>query len=261
MTVSEASCGKQNPSSKTDFQTVMNNHIFIGWDRREDVAYQVARYSINKRNSNIQVSPLKLDILRDSKLYWREIDKLASTEFTFTRFLVPYLNGYKGWSIFVDCDFLFLDDPQKLFDLADDRYAVQVVQHDYTPTEATKMDGQQQHLYPRKNWSSMILFNCAHPKNKALNLENINTQTGAWLHQFKWLDDEEIGKIHHEWNWLAGWYHEPGDGKPKAIHFTEGGPWFENHQDVEYAALWNQHRHEFVQTGLSIAKPGLPVVS
>jgi len=114
------------------------NTVYIGWDSREDIAYQVARHSIEKFNSDVKIVPLRQHELRAAGLYWREVDQLASTEFTFTRFLVPYLNQYQGWAVFVDCDFLYTDDIGKLFDTADSSKAVQVVQHDYTPSETVK---------------------------------------------------------------------------------------------------------------------------
>lgn len=224
------------------------NTVYIGWDSREDIAYQVAKYSIHKYNNKVNVEPLKQHELRDRNVYWRDVDQLASTEFTFTRFLVPFLNNYTGWAIFCDCDFLFRVDVDEIFKQANDDYAVMVVQHDYQPKETVKMDGQTQHLYPRKNWSSMILFNCAHPSNQALTLENVNTQSGAWLHRFQWLQDSEIGNLSPEYNWLVGWYQEPMDGRPKVIHYTEGGPWFDNYLDVEYGDLWLQDRDEYIKS-------------
>ena len=212
--------------------------IYIGWDSREDIAYQVAKRSILEHVSvPVEIIPLKQKELRKSEIYWREKDKLASTEFTFTRFLVPELTEFNGWALFIDCDFVALDDVKKLFDQTNDNYAVMCAQHDYTPTEVTKMDGKSQTIYPRKNWSSMMLINCSHPSNKKLTKELVNAETitGAYLHRFSWLKDEEIGKISHEWNWLVGWYKEPKHGKPKFLHYTEGGPWFDNYWDCEYA--------------------------
>ena len=200
--------------------------VFVGYDIREDIAFQVCEYSIHKHQPVAQVIALKQAELRESGVYTRAVDPLSSTEFTFTRFLVPYLADYKGWALFVDCDFVFTADVAELFAKADDRYAVMVVKHDYTPKEGLKMDGCKQLPYPRKNWSSAILWNCAHPANKQMTPDTMNTQTGQYLHRFQWLDDTEIGELDPEWNWLAGWYHEPRDGAPKAIHYTEGGPWF-----------------------------------
>lgn len=226
----------------------MDRRIYVGWDSREDIAYQVCKHSIQKHSKEIDVQPLKLYELREKNLVTRPPDAKASTEFTFTRFLVPHLNGYKGWALFVDCDFLFVDDANKLFDLADENYAVMVVKHDYEVKDgAAKMDGQVQHAYPRKNWSSCILFNCGHPSNMRLSPSFINDDEMSYLHQFKWLRDEDIGTLPHHWNWLVGHYIEPEDGHPKAIHYTLGGPWFDNYKDVQYADLWLADRDEFVR--------------
>ncbi len=208
--------------------------VFVGYDNREDIAFRVCQHSIKRYQPDAEVIALRQKELRKNNDYWRPEDKLASTEFTFTRFLVPHLMNYQGWAVFVDCDFVWEEDIAELFKLADPKYAVMVVQHDYNPSSSTKMDGKSQHQYPRKNWSSMILWNCGHPSNQALTKEVVNSETGAFLHRFQWLKDEEIGSISHEWNWLVNWYKEPEQGKPKAIHYTEGGPWFENYKDCEY---------------------------
>ena len=215
--------------------------VYIGWDSREDIAYKVAKHSIEKYASvPVEIVPLKQEELRSNKDYWRPHDKLGSTEFTFSRFLVPHLNNYKDWALFIDCDFLFLDDIKKLFDQIDDRYAIMCAQHDYTPKQGVKMDGQVQTVYPRKNWSSMMLINCAHPSNQQVTKEFVNDpeKDGKYLHRFSWLNNNEIGKISHEWNWLVGWYKEVVDGLPKALHYTEGGPWFKDYQRCEYAVDW-----------------------
>jgi lipopolysaccharide biosynthesis glycosyltransferase len=213
------------------------NKIFIGWDSREPVAYDVCKFSIERNtNSDIQILPLKQQELRNSEIYFRDIDKLASTEFSITRFLTPYLSEYKGFSIFMDCDFLVKDDILKLFNSVDKSKAVSVVKHDYTPIRNKKMDGKEQHIYPRKNWSSMIVFNNEHPSNKKLNLEMVNNETTQFLHRFSWLLDEEVGEISYEWNYLSGWYNDIE--KPKAIHYTEGGPWFEDYKDCDFSKDW-----------------------
>lgn len=215
--------------------------IFIGWDSREDIAYQVCKSSILRRSSiDVEVIPLKQHELRASGIYTRELDKLASTEFTFTRFFAPYLSGFSGKAVFCDCDFLWNCDAKEVLDLFDDRFAVQVVKHDYKPEESIKMDGKAQSSYPRKNWSSMILWNCEHPSNMTLTPQFLNKAAGSTLHQFKWLDDEKIGEISHIYNWLEGWYKEPRDGKPSVIHYTRGNIYFKNYQDVEYADLWRE---------------------
>lgn len=221
--------------------------VFVGYDIREDIAYQVCEYSIKKYQPFAEVIPLKQKELRESGIYTRAIDPLSSTEFTFTRFLVPYLSDYKGWAVFIDCDFVFVDDVKNLFAKADDKYAVMVVKHDYTPKEGLKMDGCKQLPYPRKNWSSTILWNCAHPSNKQITPDIVNSQTGQYLHRFQWLDDSEIGELAPDWNWLAGWYQEPADGTPKAIHYTEGGPWFKEYRRCPYHKVWKQNLREMLK--------------
>ena len=223
-------------------------NIYIGYDTREDIAYQVSKFSLTNKSTDIKVHPLKLTELRDKQLYWRDEDKLGSTEFTFSRFLVPELNNFKGWALFCDCDLLFMEDVNNLFALTDDQYALMCVKHDYNPKEGTKMDGKQQTIYPRKNWSSVVLWNCGHESNKKINRELVNNPdtTGKYLHRFSWLEDHEIGSIPHHWNWLAGWYEEPKDGTPKAIHYTEGGPWFENYRFCEYHQLWKDTLSEMM---------------
>jgi len=213
--------------------------IFVGWDSAEDIAYQVCRHSILARASvPVRVTPIKQDELRDRGLYRRAPDPLATTEFTYTRFFVPHLAGYRGWALFCDCDFLWLADIKGLVDLIDDRYAVMCVHHDHRPAESWKMDGRQQTLYPRKNWSSMVLYNCGHAANAALTPELVNRETGSFLHRFQWLDDALIGALPETWNWLEGWCSKPDDGAPNVVHFTRGGPWFDEWRDVEFADSW-----------------------
>jgi hypothetical protein len=213
--------------------------VFIGWDRREPEAYEVARYSLQHRASiPVTVSPIKIDELRAKKLYWRDQDPLASTEFTYTRFLTPALAGFSGWALFCDCDFLWLGDVAGLTGYMKVPKAVYCVQHDYRPKETTKMDGAVQTTYPRKNWSSLMLFNCDHPSVRSLTPELVNRESGAYLHRMQWVADEDIGALPVEWNWLEGWNEKPKQGTPKAVHFTRGGPWFANWQNVDYGELW-----------------------
>ena len=223
--------------------------IFIGWDSREPIAADVCQFSIEKNSTvPVDIEMLKQDDLRERLLYTRPRDSQSSTEFTFTRFLVPQLMDYQGWAIFCDCDFLWLGDIKDLMDEVDDRYAVMLVQHDYRPQNTVKMDGKRQEYYPRKNWSSMVLFNCGHPKNKWLTPYHINRATGQELHRFSWLKDSEIGSLSPQWNWLVGWYHQPWDGVPRALHYTEGGPWFKNYEDCEYADVWLDYRARLEDT-------------
>ena len=227
--------------------SVKKINIFVGYDSKEDIAYRVCKHSLMSRSSvDININSLKLYELISKKFYFRNIDPLASTEFTYSRFLVPFLMNYNGWALFCDCDFLFLEDIKKIFNDIDETKAVYCVKHDYTPSERHKMDGQQQTLYPRKNWSSLILFNCSHPSNKKLTLKEVNTQPGSFLHQFKWLSDNEIGSLDEKWNWLEGWTSKHNNNKPFAIHYTRGGPWFNEWQDVEYAEHWVKEKEEYL---------------
>ncbi len=229
--------------------------VYVGWDSREDIAYQVCRHSMLQRTSRaLDVVALRQDELRRKGLYQREHDPLASTEFTYTRFLVPALTGYRGWALFCDCDFLWLGDPAKLIAATDDRYAVMCVHHDYNPPETVKMDGAVQTRYPRKNWSSMVLYNCGHPANAALTPDVVNSESGAFLHRFQWLDDSLIGSVPETWNWLEGWSQKPDHGAPDVVHFTRGGPWFKNWQDVDFGDLWLAEQTSYQQS-LEVREP------
>jgi hypothetical protein len=217
--------------------------IFMGWDSREPEAYDVACFSLKRRATvAVEVMPLKLDELKAKALYWRNEDPLASTEFTYSRFLTPFLAGYKGWALFCDSDFLWLADVAELWNFANADKAVYCVQHDYRPTETSKMDGQIQTVYPRKNWSSLMLFNCDHASVRELTPSVVNTETGAYLHRLQWVRTQDIGALPEAWNWLEGWSKRPVFETPKAVHFTRGGPWFEQWRDVDYADLWNAER-------------------
>ena len=221
--------------------------IYVGYDSREDIAWQVCRHSLLRHaDPALEVYPLKLTTLRELGLYTRAADK-ASTEFSLTRFLSPYLAAHEGWTLFVDCDVLFTTDVRKVLAHASRDKAVYVVQHDYTPAVAMKMDGQHQTSYPRKNWSSFMLFNNAHPAVKALTPEIVNNATPAFLHRLQWVaDDSLIGALPLGWNFLEGEYPMPAE-TPNAIHYTNGGPWFENWQNVDYAGLWRAERDRVVQ--------------
>jgi hypothetical protein len=220
--------------------------VYVGWDSREEIAYEVCRHSLLARATRpVEVIPIKQAELRARGLYSRPVDPLASTEFTYTRFFVPHLAGYAGWALFCDCDFLWLADIGDLFALADDRYAVMCVHHDHRPPESWKMDQRQQTLYPRKNWSSMVLYNCGHPANRVLTPEVANRESGSFLHRFQWLDDRLIGAVPETWNWLEGWSRRPAAGHPNVVHFTRGGPWFDNWRDVDYGDLWLAERRAY----------------
>ena len=215
--------------------TISQSQIYIGYVEREHKAYQVCESSI-KRRSNIDIVKLRS---QDIPEYNRDWGEPQSTDFTFTRFWVPYLSDYKGWSFFVDCDFVFLADPLEILENVDPSKAVYVVKHPgYIPNSQIKMDGIAQHRAYRKNWASFTLFNNEHPKNSTLTPHYLNNyRPGIDFHQFRWLDDEDIGSLPLEWNCMDDYYHLEN---PKAIHYTDGGPWFDNYQETMYSDIWNE---------------------
>ena len=208
--------------------------VFIGYDPREAVAYSVLAHSIHARASvPVSITPLLLSELKG--ILTRARHPLQSTDFSFSRFLTPFLSEYAGWSIFTDCDMLVRDDLARLYALRDERYAVMVVKHDHVPKEATKFLDQPQTPYPKKNWSSVMLFNNA--RCRALTPEYVNTASGLELHQFKWLgNDDLIGEIPARWNHLVGYNAPTRDAA--LVHYTLGGPYFAEFRDCEYAQEW-----------------------
>lgn len=221
--------------------------IFIGFEEREREAYDVCEYSI-KKNSFWNKTRPNIIKLRSQNIaeYDRNHGEPQSTDFTFTRFWVPYLSGFRGYSVFVDCDFLFLQDIQALLDYADPDIAVHVVKHPpYIPIGQTKMDGISQHRSYRKNWASLMLFNNEHESNKILTPKYLNEHLpGLDFHHLKWLKDEEIGSLPLEWNCLDQYYYLED---PYAIHYTEGGPWFgKEFLKTRYGALWSKYNDERV---------------
>ncbi len=195
----------------------------------------------------VHIVPLKRHELQEQGIYTREHDPKQSTEFTYCRFFVPYLNNYKGWALFADDDFLWLGDVAKLFEMTDDKYALMCVKHEYIPKSGLKLAGNHQETYPRKNWSSMVLFNCGHPANAVLTPDMANSQPGSFLHRFGWLtDDSLIGSIDREWNHLVNWSEPLVDGRlPKAIHYTEGGPWFPDYRQTGFSDEWLCYLREY----------------
>ena len=214
--------------------------VFVGYDPREAVAYNVLSHSINRRSSQpVTVAPVMLSQL--GGIMTRERHPLQSTDFSFSRFLTPYLCDYDGWALFMDCDMLVLDDMAKLWELRDDKYAVMVVKHDHKPSEQKKFLDQAQTQYEKKNWSSVMLFNCA--KCTALTPDYVNTATGLDLHRFNWLENDElIGEIPHRWNHLVA-YDPPTPAEDISnLHYTIGGPYFDEYKDTEYAQEWFDER-------------------
>jgi len=234
------------------------NTVYIGYDPKEDVAYEVLKFTIERiAVDNVRIVPIKRPVVERMGIYNRKydiidgqhIDKIDghpfSSEFSFTRFLVPALNMYQGWALYMDCDMYLRTDINDLFEeYKMDYFPLYCVKHKYAPGEGLKMDGQIQENYRRKNWSSLMLWNCGHELNQKLTVADVNKRTGRWLHGFGWLPDKEgdIGTIHEEWNWLDN--HSSPDIEAKNVHFTTGGPWFRDWKcgrdiDGQYAAEWN----------------------
>ena len=212
--------------------------VFIGFDRRETAAYHALCHSILCHASEpVAITPLHLGHL--GNVLTRERDPLQSTDFAFSRFLTPYLCEYEGWALFMDCDMIMTEDVANLWALQDERYAVQVVKHDHRPPEDTKFLGQRQTRYEKKNWSSVMLFNNA--RCRALTRDYVNSASGLELHQFKWLEsDDLIGELPHRWNVLVG-YDEPLDDVA-VLHYTTGGPYFDAYADTPFAETWFRYR-------------------
>jgi len=208
--------------------------IFIGYDEGEKIAFHVLAESIRKQSSEpISITPIDLNTIRNH--FIRDKQSNQSTEFAFSRFMVPYLSNYEGWSIFMDCDMLLRTDINELWKLRDEDYAVMCVKHNYEPKQDVKFRGAKNEKFPKKNWSSLMLMNNA--KCKLLTPEYVRTASGLELHQFKWLESErDIGAIPKTWNWLVGEY----EYNPLAnnVHFTLGGPYFYDYVNCDYSKEW-----------------------
>jgi len=208
--------------------------IVVGFDPREAVAYHTFCQSVLERSSlPVQFTPLAENTLAG----YRETHTDGSNRFIYSRFLTPHLNGYEGWAIFADGDMICQADIAELWAMRDPRYAVRVVKHDYRTKASVKYLGNRNEDYPRKNWSSVILWNCGHPANRVLTPAFIQQQPGSYLHRFSWLDDALIGELPREWNWLAIEY--PDNPDARLIHFTLGTPCFRDYADGPMASLWH----------------------
>lgn len=199
----------------------------------------------------VPIGGLVLSELRAQGLYTREhetrldghshrtFDAISNapmaTEFAISRFLTPII-AREGWALFADADVMARVNLHALFDKADSSKACMVVKHDHKPTSSTKMDGQAQTSYERKNWSSVVLWNCDHPGARALTVKRVNEERGLWLHQFSWLDDSDIGELHPRWNYLVG--HSDPSIQPALVHFTDGTPSIPGYEDVAFADEW-----------------------
>lgn len=233
--------------------------IWLGYDPAETLSFAVARYSIRRFEKYIPIKGVVLDQLIKDGFYWREIERRRnpagksqlwdpisgawmSTEFAISRFLVPCLAGY-GWALFADSDIMVRKNICRLFEhaYAQRDKAVLCVKHNYDPPDTLKKDAKMQAHYPRKNWSSVMLFNCEHPANKRLSLEMINSLPGRDLHRFCWLNDNEIGELPPEWNYLVGVTRLNGE-TPALVHFTEGLPDVPGYEQQDFADEWRAMR-------------------
>lgn len=232
----------------------MKHSVYIGWDPREAAAFAVARHSARRSLAlKLPVRGIVLEHMRKLGLYRREMqrrpgpygkpilwdpisDAPCSTEFSISRFLVPFL-AKEGWAVFMDCDVLVMGNLNRIFDGLDRSKALYCVKRADTEQSGQKMDGQVQTTYSRKNWSSVCIWNCDHPSNKKFTVEKVNKLPGRDLHAFKWLKDSEIGELDSSWNHLVGVDPEPSE-RPNIAHFTLGTPDMEGHQDCPYAEQW-----------------------
>jgi lipopolysaccharide biosynthesis glycosyltransferase len=211
--------------------------IFIGYDPREAIAYHTCVNSIIRHASKpVTIVPLALNLLED----YQESHTDGSNHFIYSRFLVPHLMDFRGHAIFMDGDMIVRDDIAKLWDLRDVYKDVQVVKHDYQTRMTTKYLGSPNENYPRKNWSSVILWNCNSFPNRRLTPEYVMHATGAHLHRFAWIDDDRIGELSKEWNWLPDEYGPNPDAK--LLHYTLGTPCFHEFADTPQGDVWHRER-------------------
>jgi lipopolysaccharide biosynthesis glycosyltransferase len=211
--------------------------VYIGYDPREAIAFHVCANSIIRHASGpVQIIPLALNLLKE----YDETHTDGSNHFIYSRFLVPYLNSYSGWAIFMDGDMIVRDDIYKLWNLSESNKDVMVVKHDYETKMTTKYLGSKNENYPRKNWSSVILWNCQNHPNKTLTPEYIQKSTGKHLHRFEWIKDERIGELPAEWNWLPDEYGPNSDAK--LLHYTLGTPSFHEFATTPMGDEWHRER-------------------
>ena len=210
-------------------------NVFVGFDQKEAIAYHTFVQSIIETSTvPLSITPLAENNLNE----YSEKHTDGTNKFTYSRFLVPYLMNFKGWAIFVDGDMVCLSDFKNLKQFFDSKLAVSVVKHDYKTKQKVKYFGQKNEDYPRKNWSSVIIWNCEHPKNKVLTPYFINNKEGSFLHRFQWLKDNEIGELPKSWNWLAIEYEEINN--VDLIHYTLGTPCFKEYSNKSFSKYWKK---------------------
>lgn len=215
--------------------------IAIGFDYREAIAYHVCSQSLIKNSSQaLSIIPLASNLISN----FSKLDDKGSNQFIISRFLTPSLVNFRGWVIYIDGDIICEEDIHELWALRDDSFAVQCVKHDYKTRYENKYFGNKNENYPRKNWSSVILWNCSHPSNRVLTPQFVSNHDGKYLHRFSWLEDEEIGNLPMKWNWLSSEYENNADAA--LIHYTLGTPCFRDWSDAGMAENWHKYFNEAV---------------
>jgi lipopolysaccharide biosynthesis glycosyltransferase len=211
--------------------------VFIGYDPREAAVFHVCANSIIRNASQpVQIIPVALNLFKD----YKEIHQDGSNHFIYTRFLVPYLMDWTGHAIFIDGDMIVRDDITKLWSMRDPSKDVQVIKHDYRTRMPVKYMGAKNEDYPRKNWSSVIIWNCNSFPNRRLTPDYVMKSTGKHLHRFEWLDDARIGELPIEWNWLPDEF-GPNENA-KLLHYTLGAPCFHEFVDTPMNEVWHKER-------------------
>lgn len=207
--------------------------ITVGFDQREAVAFHTFSQSIIANTSvPVSITPLVLGSLPG----YKETHKDGSNTFIYSRFLTPYLMGFDGWALFADGDMICRADLKKLWDLREEKFAVMVVKHDYQTKAVQKYLGNKNENYPKKNWSSVILWNCSHEKNRVLSPDFVMSKDGKFLHRFSWLDESDVGEIPKQWNWLTTEY--PDNYQANLLHYTLGTPCFKDYESAAMADEW-----------------------
>ena len=211
--------------------------IFVGYDPKEAIAFHTCVNSIIRLSSEpVQIIPLALNLLKD----YTELHTDGSNSFVYSRFLVPYLQSFTGWAIYIDGDMILRTDIAELWNLQQPDKDVMVVQHDYKTKMPVKYLGAKNEDYPRKNWSSVILWNCNSFPNRKLTPSFVQQQTGSFLHRFNWLQDERIGRLPIEWNWLPDEFGP--NANAKLLHWTLGTPCFKDFSSATQSEEWHSER-------------------
>ena len=211
--------------------------VFVGYDPREAIAYHVCANSIIRNSSQpVAIVPVALNLFQD----YSETHTDGSNHFIYTRFLVPYLCDFTGHAIFIDGDMIVRGDIAELWAMRNSSVDVQVVKHDYKTRMPVKYLGSKNEDYPRKNWSSVILWNCNSFPNRKLTPDFVQHATGSELHRFSWLEDHRIGELPPEWNWLPDEYGPNADAK--LLHYTLGTPCFQEFADTPQGNEWHRER-------------------